>query len=822
MASAATGSLSQDPSRHVAELNAKFDAAQSSWYDAEAAREVARQESEAVQKALEDLKHEPTNPSSPGSSSAVAAQEQRLRDQLNALEMARREAIQREAHEKHLRLEAQRLAREVEDRERESQVRLAQLETVEAQREAAAAQQSVLELENRSRHHYHSAPSQKETFAAPPQVPTQSLPPQPPKAPSADFYTSSSNPIGTAIMPGYSSGSAAESDTLLSMLELHKKLDETQAKLRAQVRLTFSLQDKLRQQEESLREAQSAEHRARSDCIRHTSRRKHEHESRTRVEDKLTKRAELAERRNAELEAKNEALREQLTSARAAQSSSERRAAIAEDDLGPISKGELRRAQYELAEEKRKCREQERSFNTMLAAEQKANAALKAEQAATHESRKVSLRIAQRAKTAAQEKLAFEKARAQQLEEELTKAHEEKVRKAVEARGRIASIEVASTFTSSARGKYMYGNSPPTSPAHSPPQVHAMPSAAATAAVAMTSAAMAELMAARSGDPHRAVGLARATAPPPPLPPSPRAPSPTQFTAPPRAHSPTQQYVAQPKAHRPASPRRPQASPLVSASVNGRVPQVQIHHPPARIEPPTRVEPSNRAREELGRASQRAQEALQSVPKPYVHHADVGSYAAADNATRLFDRPTAGYPGFLAAEKAKKATDEGIERLRQSLAGSTSRMADLFKAWDRDGSGKITNIEFRLAVKSLGMSAPDVACDAVFDSLLEDNSVGSIDFTLFVRRLTEDNLRRDIDRVMGYFKKLDANNSGGVSKAEFRRGIQSLGGFDDAPGHELDGIFDTIDLDRNGRIEFNELWKHFRKGDLEARFRLPR
>merc|ERR1719453_2162302 len=109
----------------------------------------------------------------------------------------------------------------------------------------------------------------------------------------------------------------------MSMLELHTKLEETQAKLKAQVRLTFSLQDKLRRQEESLREAQSGEHRARADCMRHTSRRKHEHESRTRTEERLTKRAELAERRNVELEAKNEALREQLTSARAAHSNAE-------------------------------------------------------------------------------------------------------------------------------------------------------------------------------------------------------------------------------------------------------------------------------------------------------------------------------------------------------------------------------------------------------------------------------------------------------------------------------------------------------------------
>ena len=191
-----------------------------------------------------------------------------------------------------------------------------------------------------------------------------------------------------------------------------------------------------------MREAQSAEHRARADCSRHMERRKQEQESRTRSEQKLTKRAELAERKVTELETMNEALREQLTSSRQAQASAERRAAIAEDDLGPVSKGELRRAQYELAEEKRKRREQERSFNAVLA-EQRAHAALKQEQAAAHESRKSPYAMPSVPRRQQEKHVRNHVQRnSKRNSRKLTKR---KCARA-EARGRIANIEVASTY----------------------------------------------------------------------------------------------------------------------------------------------------------------------------------------------------------------------------------------------------------------------------------------------------------------------------------------------------------------------------------------
>ena len=89
MASADSGRLVQDPSRQVVALSEKLYAAQSSWHEAEAARKAAKEESEAVQRALQTLKHEHMLAPSPVTSNAVAIEEKQLRDRLIALEMAR-------------------------------------------------------------------------------------------------------------------------------------------------------------------------------------------------------------------------------------------------------------------------------------------------------------------------------------------------------------------------------------------------------------------------------------------------------------------------------------------------------------------------------------------------------------------------------------------------------------------------------------------------------------------------------------------------------------------------------------------------------------
>merc|ERR1711924_108711 len=54
------------------------------------------------------------------------------------------------------------------------------------------------------------------------------------------------------------------------------------------------------------------------------------------------------------------------------------------------------------------------------------------------------------------------------------------------------------------------------------------------------------------------------------------------------------------------------------------------------------------------------------------------------------------------------------------------------------------------------------------------------------------------------------DNSGTIDKSEFRRAISELGFV--APRETLDDIFDDVDLDGGGPIDFKEMWTALRAG----------
>jgi calmodulin len=171
-----------------------------------------------------------------------------------------------------------------------------------------------------------------------------------------------------------------------------------------------------------------------------------------------------------------------------------------------------------------------------------------------------------------------------------------------------------------------------------------------------------------------------------------------------------------------------------------------------------------------------------------------------------------------AKPRPKTAEEVFIDKktqLKDRLAGSLTKMDDLFKKWDVDGNGQIDKGEFRRAVKALGESADDALCDAVFDEYDVDGS-GEIEYKEYVRYSLRDALNRSRTRVMDLFRKLDGDASGCVDKTEFRQGVRQIGF--DAPVESLDAVFDDMDADGSGSIDFTELNVQLRQG---ARVTLP-
>ena len=68
-----------------------------------------------------------------------------------------------------------------------------------------------------------------------------------------------------------------------------------------------------------------------------------------------------------------------------------------------------------------------------------------------------------------------------------------------------------------------------------------------------------------------------------------------------------------------------------------------------------------------------------------------------------------------------------LDQIRNALAGSWSRVRELFREWDEDESGSISKREFRRALVLLGLRAPRNEVDALFDTFDKDGS-GEVDF----------------------------------------------------------------------------------------------
>lgn len=184
--------------------------------------------------------------------------------------------------------------------------------------------------------------------------------------------------------------------------------------------------------------------------------------------------------------------------------------------------------------------------------------------------------------------------------------------------------------------------------------------------------------------------------------------------------------------------------------------------------------------------------------------------------------------------------------LRDALARSVNKIAEIFERWDVNNSGLIDLKEFRRAIHSLGYAdVEDMHIEQVFREIDEDGS-GEITRHELERRLrkfanvavhqghdlrrvaggrkgaalsTTVKLERESDvplneqlrihltrnqvRVIDLFRDWDEDGNGFVDKAEFYRAMSALGL--SISRKESDSFFSTFDPDDSGSIEYSEL-----------------
>ncbi|MEC7000337.1 MAG: EF-hand domain-containing protein, partial [Actinomycetota bacterium] len=97
-----------------------------------------------------------------------------------------------------------------------------------------------------------------------------------------------------------------------------------------------------------------------------------------------------------------------------------------------------------------------------------------------------------------------------------------------------------------------------------------------------------------------------------------------------------------------------------------------------------------------------------------------------------------------------------------------------------------------------------------FDALDIDKS-GKVDLSEYLQWSLKDALARSSERVVDLFKKWDEDKSGSVDKREFTRAVRALG-FGHISDADAGKVFDSLDADRSGKLEYKELNEMLRKG----------
>lgn len=132
-------------------------------------------------------------------------------------------------------------------------------------------------------------------------------------------------------------------------------------------------------------------------------------------------------------------------------------------------------------------------------------------------------------------------------------------------------------------------------------------------------------------------------------------------------------------------------------------------------------------------------------------------------------------------------------------------------AADADQDGKLDFAEFCQFVRDREEGEfTDEELKARFDALDADGS-GKVDMSEYVQWSLRDALTRSSERVCDLFRKWDEDRSGSVDKREFTRAIRALG-FTDVEDDVIGAVFDSLDDDKSGQLEYKELNTMLRKG----------
>ncbi|XP_061185232.1 serine/threonine-protein phosphatase with EF-hands 2-like [Saccostrea echinata] len=182
------------------------------------------------------------------------------------------------------------------------------------------------------------------------------------------------------------------------------------------------------------------------------------------------------------------------------------------------------------------------------------------------------------------------------------------------------------------------------------------------------------------------------------------------------------------------------------------------------------------------------------------------------------------------AQRVTKVESSAIVNLREKILGSKTEFLEEFHKLDPEKTGKVTQHDWCTVMGSiLGMDLPWRTLRPKL-ARCDENGMVAYDTTFEEMRIyhrysgngptVTEMLYRQKDNLESLFRILDRDNSGQISMEEFNEVIQLLVKQQNVncPLDQISDIAKSIDLNHDGKIDFNEFLEAFRIVDSYGKF----
>jgi calcium-dependent protein kinase len=166
---------------------------------------------------------------------------------------------------------------------------------------------------------------------------------------------------------------------------------------------------------------------------------------------------------------------------------------------------------------------------------------------------------------------------------------------------------------------------------------------------------------------------------------------------------------------------------------------------------------------------------------------------------------------FRAMNKLKKVA---LKVIAESLSEEEIRgLKEMFKSMDIDNSGTVTFEELKNGLARFGSKISESEVRQLMDAADVDGD-GTIDYLEFITATMHMNRMDREDHLYTAFQYFDKDSSGYITKEELEQALKNYGMGDQ---ETIKDIIDEVDMDNDGRIDYDEFVAMMSKGNQDNR-----